>query len=291
MKNLLLIALPILLFATGCAKKEMGCTPVSPQSEDAQIKAYASADGIAAVKHSSGIYYQIIDSGTGATPTMNSYVYITYTGKLLNGTQFDKASNADSTGWKLGSLIEGWQIGLSFIKKGGRIKLIIPSSLAYSCNGSGSTIPPNSVLYFDITLVDVTTGCKSISPQSEEPLIKNYVAANNINAEKDSSGIYFQIIDTGTGVKPALNSKVYVTYTGRFLNGTQFDQSTNAANTGWILNNLIGGWKVGLPLIKKGGRIKLIVPSSLAYGCTGAGGGVIPPNAVLYFDISLVDVQ
>jgi FKBP-type peptidyl-prolyl cis-trans isomerase FkpA len=290
MKQLLLFACVIVVFCMGCSKKEQGCTPVTPASEEPQILAYASANGITAVKHPSGIYYQVVEPGTGATPALNSNVYTTYTAKLLNGTQFDQSTNADVTGWALDSLIEGWQIGLPLIKKGGRIKLLIPSSLAYSCNGKGATIPPNSVLYFDITLVDVTQGCKLAPIQSEEPQIVAYATANNINAVKDSSGIYYQIIDSGTGVKPTLNSKVSVTYTGKFLNGTIFDQSTNAANSIFTLNGLMKGWQAGLRLIKKGGRIKLIVPSSLAYGCNGAG-TTIPPNSILFFDISLVDVQ
>ncbi|MDQ6814871.1 MAG: FKBP-type peptidyl-prolyl cis-trans isomerase, partial [Bacteroidota bacterium] len=158
MKQFLIFASLIVILCIGCSKKEEGCTPVTPLAEEPQILAYANANGITAVKHTNGIYYQIIDSGTGATPALNSNIYITYTAKLLNGTQFDQSTNADSTGWMLGSLIEGWQIGLPLIKKGGRIKLLIPSSLAYSCNGKGSAIPPNSVLYFDITLVDVTQG-------------------------------------------------------------------------------------------------------------------------------------
>ncbi|MEQ1623714.1 MAG: FKBP-type peptidyl-prolyl cis-trans isomerase, partial [Sediminibacterium sp.] len=82
---------------------------------------------------------------------------------------------------------------------------------------------------------------------------------------------------------------VYVTYSGKLLNGTEFDKGTNPSLTGWTLNQLIDGWKIGLPLLKKGGKIKLVVPSSLAYGCSGSGS--IPSNSPLYFEISLVDVQ
>lgn len=147
----------IIFFAAGaCSKKQEGCMPVSPQAEEAKIIAYASAKGLTVQKHSSGIYYQIIDPGTGTTTlTLNSKIYITYTGLLLNGNQFDEETDFSKTGWKLGSLIEGWGIGLPLIKKGGRIKLIIPSSLAYGCNGSGEKIPPDSVLFFDISLIDV----------------------------------------------------------------------------------------------------------------------------------------
>lgn len=152
MKNFLLIAFLIGVFASGCAKKEMGCTPVSPQSEEPQILAYASTNGITAVKHSSGMYYQIIKPGSGTTVTNQSNITVGYVGKLLNNSVFDQSSGYTN---QLGGLIEGWQIGIPLIKKGGEIKLIIPSSLAYGCTGAGVSVPSNSVLYFDITLIDV----------------------------------------------------------------------------------------------------------------------------------------
>jgi FKBP-type peptidyl-prolyl cis-trans isomerase len=71
---------------------------------------------------------------------------------LLNGTQFDASANPVS--FLLSGVIKGWQIGIPLIKKGGRIKLVIPSSLAYGCKGQNS-IGPNSPLYFEVTLTDV----------------------------------------------------------------------------------------------------------------------------------------
>jgi FKBP-type peptidyl-prolyl cis-trans isomerase FkpA len=152
MKKLLVLALVAMTVATSCGKKEMGCTSVSPQSEEPQITAYASANSIMATKHSSGMYYEILDPGTGAVPTANSTVTATYTGKLLNGYTFDSGTAS----FPLSGVIEGWQMGIPLIKKGGKIKLIIPSSYAYGCNGRPSGgIPSNSVLFFDISLVDV----------------------------------------------------------------------------------------------------------------------------------------
>ena len=151
MKIILMIAFGFVIFTTGCAKKEMGCTPVPPQAEEPQIIAYASSNGIIAVKHSSGIYYQIITPGSGVTPTNQSLITVSYAGKFLNNMPSDQSDNYSK---KLGELIEGWQIGIPLIKKGGEIKLIIPSSLAYGCNGKES-VPSNSVLYYDVTLKDV----------------------------------------------------------------------------------------------------------------------------------------
>ena len=139
-----------------CNKKDQGgtCTPKTVQSEQADILAYASANSMNVTAHSSGIYYQVVNPGAGAVPNPASRVYVKYTGKLLNGTVFDSQANSAATGWVLSSLIPGWQIGIPLIQKGGHIKLIIPSSLCYGCNGSGP-IPANSVLYFDIELTDV----------------------------------------------------------------------------------------------------------------------------------------
>lgn len=136
----------------GC-KADNGCKNVSPSSEEAQITAFAAANGITAVKHGSGMYYQIVSQGSGATPGLNSTVTITYTGKRLDGSTFDQATNPVS--YKLSDFIEGWKVGLPLIQKGGHIKLIVPSSMAYGCNGYPPVIGGNSVLYFDIQLIDV----------------------------------------------------------------------------------------------------------------------------------------
>lgn len=104
---------------------------------------------IKALKDSSGLYYQIIQQGTGAYPTVNSTVTVNYEGRLLNGPKFDSASGFSST---LDRLVKGWQIGLTHIKPGGSILLIVPSALGYGSNNLGP-IPANSVLVFNIELV------------------------------------------------------------------------------------------------------------------------------------------
>ena len=154
MKNFALLAFlsVIILSQTGCLKSKGSCNPRSPQSEEASILAYASANNITGTLHPSGIYYEIVSQGTGLSPNSNSQVRVNYTGKLLNGTIFDSGTNAGP--WMLGGLIPGWQIALPLIQEGGTIKMIVPSSLAYGCNGTGP-IPANAVLFFQVDLVDV----------------------------------------------------------------------------------------------------------------------------------------
>jgi FKBP-type peptidyl-prolyl cis-trans isomerase FkpA len=134
--------------------KSTSCTPKSVASEAAQIQSYATASGITATAHSSGLYYEITNPGTGATASATSTIFITYTGKFLDGTIFDQQTNYTATGWPLNQLIEGWRVGVPLIKKGGSIKLIVPSAMAYGCTGRGS-VPANAILYFEISLVDV----------------------------------------------------------------------------------------------------------------------------------------
>ena len=118
------------------------------------LLAFAQSKGYAVEKHSSGLYYQIVDPGTGTQPTASSSITITYKGTFLNDQVFDEGTTPNTPAWPLNSLIEGWKIGIPLIKAGGRIRLIVPSSQAYGCEDY-SVIPGNSVLFFDITLIGV----------------------------------------------------------------------------------------------------------------------------------------
>lgn len=137
---------------TGCGK-ETACTPKTVASEVATMQNFATTNGLTVQTHSSGMLYQIVNPGSGLTPALTSRVSVRYTGKLMNGTIFDSNTGVPVQ-FLLGQVIAGWQLGLPLIKKGGVIRLIIPSSLAYGCNAAGS-IPGDSVLYFEVELVDV----------------------------------------------------------------------------------------------------------------------------------------
>jgi FKBP-type peptidyl-prolyl cis-trans isomerase FkpA len=154
MKRIILgFTVALLLLGSFSCNKEEGCTEKTVQSEEGAILAYATANGITPTRHSSGIYYEIITAGDAALrPTLASTVTAKYTGKLLDGTTFD--APASPIEFPLASVIAGWQLGLPLIGKSGKIKLIIPSSLAYGCTGRAS-IPPYAVLYFEVELTNV----------------------------------------------------------------------------------------------------------------------------------------
>lgn len=130
-------------------------------------------------------------------------------------------------------------------------------------------------------------GCQSMAPETEEPQMKAFCSSHNINYTRLSNSLYYQVIDSGNGAAPSSQSVIKATYTGTLLNGNIFDQTSTPVQM--RMADLIEGWRQGLPLVKKGGRILLIIPSYLGYGCTAQKG--IPANSVLYFDITLTDVQ
>lgn len=114
----------------------------------------------------------------------------------------------------------------------------------------------------------------------------------NGTIQQTASGLRYIDQTVGTGASPSATSQVTVNYTGWLTNGTKFDASGDhggAATFG--LNQVIQGWQEGLATMKVGGKRRLIIPPNLGYGASGAGGGVIPPNATLIFDVELVAVQ
>ena len=119
----------------------------SSATQRALMIAFCNNNGITYTIHPSGILYQIITPGDTAKPNLCASLTMTYTGKLMTGIQFDKGTIT----YPLKDLIVGWQIAVPLIGKGGKIKMVIPSSLAYGPNANGS-IPANSPLYFEMSI-------------------------------------------------------------------------------------------------------------------------------------------
>lgn len=155
-KILLLLLLPVAMFSS-CLKSNNDVVPFDSAkqaaTDEATIQAYLAAHTeIHAVKDTTGVYYQIITQGTGATPALTSTITAAYTGKLTNGTTFDSSTNLV---YRLNGLIPAWQIALPYLKTGGQMLIITPSRFAYG-NVQAGVIPANSVLIFSVNLTAVT---------------------------------------------------------------------------------------------------------------------------------------
>ncbi len=111
--------------------------------------------------------------------------------------------------------------------------------------------------------------------------------------EKTGTGLRYKILEAGEGDKPSRGDQVSVHYRGALADGTVFDSSFERKQPISFLlgeGQVIPGWDEGIQLLRVGDRARLIIPPELAYGSRGAG-GVIPPDAVLVFDVTLEGIS
>lgn len=139
----------------------------------------------------------------------------------------------------------------------------------------------------------VFSACKKDYVKIDKELIEDYLAENGLTAtEITPEGIYYIEETAGTGIHPNIDNSVTVDYEGFLLDGTKFDSSIDrGAPATFPLQAVIPGWQIGIPLFKRGGTGKLLIPSALAYGKNPPKGSEIKCNEVLLFDVHLIDIQ
>lgn len=137
-----------------------------------------------------------------------------------------------------------------------------------------------------------------VQAATDDKLIQEYLGKKGVtNAKKTASGLYYVIHKEGAGPLAAAGQKVSVNYTGVNMDGETFDSSVDSAFNHVApiefplgQHNVIAGWDEGIALMNKGAKATLYIPSGLAYG-PQARGPKIPANAILIFDVELVDVK
>ena len=151
MKRISIVLLLLVVALVGCKKFD---PEKQAELDEAIIIDYISSRNLTNVLTTgSGLHYVIDTLGTGAYPTLASSVTVAYKGMLTDGSVFDQSGAAGAT-FPLSSVIVGWQEGIPKYKAGGKGTLLIPSGLGYGNQVVGS-IPKNSVLIFEITLISV----------------------------------------------------------------------------------------------------------------------------------------
>jgi FKBP-type peptidyl-prolyl cis-trans isomerase len=140
----------------------------------------------------------------------------------------------------------------------------------------------------------------------DDQLIKDFLAENNIEANRTESGLFYMMTEETSGEKPEAGDTVKVNYVGKLLDGTVFDTSyEDLAKEEGVYNpqreygpieipigkgRVIRGWDEGIMLLNEGSEATLYIPSGLGYGARGSGAAV-PPNSTLIFDVELVEVK
>jgi FKBP-type peptidyl-prolyl cis-trans isomerase FkpA len=151
--NIRLFGLVLMLFSSflmnSCSKDDDFA-----DRDDESIKDYLESKNLTAQKTESGLYYIITVPGSSEKPDLNSLVTVHYKGYFLDDSVFESSYSGTPPTFPLANVIAGWREGIQLYGKGGKGTLLIPSNLAY-----GSTprtgIPANSVLIFDINLINI----------------------------------------------------------------------------------------------------------------------------------------
>jgi len=264
-------------------------------TDDAKIQQYIRANNLDVVKDSTGFYYQIVAQGTGENfKNTDSVLYHTTLKSLLSGTTYytDPANGNFGTlvGYANnfnGTNIPAIRTSILALKPGGTVRILLPSYLAFGKNGfSTINIPSNEVIDLTISTVPEKT-----QAALDDRLIRDFITAKGIaGMTKGPGGVYYVINAPGAAGSPInRESTITAIYTGRFLDGTTFDSSTAADSTSLSLTQVIPAWKKTIPLVNKGGKLRILVPSVEGYGPGGR--DKIPANAILDFDIEVTAVK
>ena len=150
------------------AKKDSIANEGRKAAGEAFLATNKTAEGV--VTTESGLQYKIITEGTGATPGDSDIVKVHYTGTLLDGTKFDSSvDRGEPLEFPINAVIPGWTEMLKLMKVGEKVTAWIPSGLAYGPHGRGPQIPGNSLLVFEMELIDThAANAPAAEPAKEE---------------------------------------------------------------------------------------------------------------------------
>jgi len=297
MKRLFYIVITVIAFGLVSCRKSSDNLTIK-QFDQNSIQTYMSQNGLNDFKRdttggdTTGIYYKIVTPGTGAVVDYTDLVSYVYTYHTFDGNYSTTDTIINHTNTYVGHITPtAVQIAVKNIlkQKGGKIRFLVPSRLAFGINGyfsGGITINGNQCLDYTVSLVDNQA-------TYDDQSINKYKTANSLSGyTPTSSGLYYKIITPGTGTDViSLASTVGVQYTGTLLNGTAFDTEVTTdgtAATSFTLYDVVPGFAEGLSKTTAGGKISIIMPSHLGYGNSASGS--IPAFSCLRFEITVVSV-
>lgn len=134
--------------------KTKAASSANIEAGTAYLEENKAKDGVQVT--STGLQYEVIESGSGATPSLDSTVRVHYEGRLIDGQVFDSSiARGEPIEFPVTGVIAGWTEALQLMKEGDKYRLTIPAELAYGEQGAGGMIQPYSVLVFDVELIAV----------------------------------------------------------------------------------------------------------------------------------------
>lgn len=291
MRHLLfLLLISSLMIITSCNNNAP--EDVEPLDEEqlaadiATIDAYLSNEGIDALEHESGIRYVVNQEGTGDMPSLGDNIAVKFTSEILGGDTI----GLDTIGFSIRlteNIIQAWRFMIPEMKEDGNITIYVPSGYAFGPTPIAG-VPANSNLVYNLELLE------RIDNEDEQfvvelEIIDEFLNESGIQFREHTSGIRYVTVEEGSGERPLITDDILVHYKGTFLDGTQFDGTTNVP-ANFNLNGLIESWRLMITDMKVGGKVKFYSPSTYCYGTTGTGNGAILPNTTLVFEIELLEI-
>lgn len=293
----------LLLFSTvifaSCNKDKV--YPDIKEYDNQQIKNYISTNSLNSMVRdttdgdTSGLYYQIIDKGMVDSPRIqySDRVAMVYTIRSFDGKYIASDTIINHYYGFLGqfsrsSLPKGLQNAIYNVLKykGGSMRLLIPSRLAYGIAGfgtgsssSGNRIAGNQCLDYWVRIVGDQKAYDDLSIQK----YSNAYGIGITGYTRTPSGLYYKVSGSDTGKVITKTSTAGVTYSLYNMNNTKLDEATTSAS--FIVEQLVPGVIEGLTKARNGQTISLLVPSGLAYGYTGSTS--IPSFSPLRWDFSI----
>ncbi len=231
------------------------------------------------IKTASGLEYCVLQKGSDQPgPAATDLVVVHYTGWLTNGTKFDSSRDrGEPARFGLNQVIAGWTEGLQLMSPGARFKLTIPPELGYGSQDKGE-IPPNSVLVFDVELLEIVR-------------MPKFRPANQEATKTTGSGLKYEIVKVGTGAMPGKDDAVEMRY-ALFSTGGELQFCSEQQD------HKLSGTKDMLPfpflqelcsILKVGDVVRCEVPAALGSGDKPI--GRLQPGSVTVWEIELTKVM
>lgn len=244
------------------------------QGDQQQHAAAAAAAGSNAVditpEKNGGVFKEILTPGTGdETPGDGCLVSVHYTGKLVDGTEFDSSRLRGKFDFNLGagSVIKAWEIGIKTMKKGEVAILTCAPDYAYGDKGSAPKIPPNATLIFEVELLDWKL--EDISADNDGSVQRRILSAGELyTTPKEESTVKVHL-------KGLYENRVFEERDVEFVIGEGGD------------HGVIKGVEEGLQKFKKAEKSLLRIAPSKAFGAAGNAQFNIPPNATVEYEVTL----
>lgn len=297
----------IVLYFSACQKKEY---QTIDELDSLNIQEYIRKNNLNVKEFDdSGIFYTIIEEGSGQELAYENKVPLVFTLKTLDGSYsaldtfstsnryydylgyFPYGSGAANSPGSPLDKDEGMKMLLKETLKraNGKVRIIVPSRLAFGRNGTRD-IPPNSSLDYIIHAIDVDS-----LPNYEDASIRQYIVSENMQVDdftKTNSGIYYKIEKEGSGDFVDNDKAFKASYDLKLLDGKSIQTADSVT---FSLTNVIAAWQEVMPKVKDKGKVRMLIPSSQAYRMEGStdsntGTQFIPPFSSLDFEVEVVGI-